>query len=565
MTIKRLILIALTIFAIAKVSLSLIESLGQPQIQSRLELYQTNLLLHAAEWQASSAEVATPQEGTPDLKSARSALIGEKPFKTAQEQYEEARQLAQTTQTKIATQLKEVFSKELATSPGLAPNKPQLQLPPVEDASTTQEPQTQRPTPKQQQQREAQPPLQQSLSQVKQLIDELDLRIGILQAQQGEKKAAIKTWSKFTSRSGNAIKLASNPPDSLVQTAQVLTGLWDEPPRLLPDAESLIQRNLDGWFRYRSLSQLYQLQQRQDALLSLQSQEQEVAQQALLKLAVVGGIPGFCGLLGVLILLFLIAGRLLQGKQSLLAQNSDVSWETPWDWETILQVLLLGFFYIGQVLLPYLILPLLLSLLGLSPDTFSVRMKAFYVLASYLLMSAGGLLVLYLSLKPFLPLPEGWFRFNWRSNWILWGLGGYMVALPLVILVSFLNQKLWQGQGGSNPILPLALEGQDRIALSIFFLTACVAAPVFEEIFFRGFLLPSLTRYMPVWGAIVTSGFLFAIAHLSFSEVLPLATLGIVLGVVYTRSRNLLASMLLHGLWNAGTLLSLFVLGSGSS
>ncbi|HEY9675852.1 MAG TPA: CPBP family glutamic-type intramembrane protease [Waterburya sp.] len=566
MTIKRLILIALTIFAIAKVSLSLIESLGQPQIQSRLELYQTNLLLHAAEWQGPSTEVAAPKAGTPDLKSARNALIGEKPFKTAQEQYEEARQLAQTTQTKIAAQLKELSSKELTTSPELTPAQPQIELPPIEDAPITEEPQTQQPRSEGKPVRgRVQPSLQESLSQTKQLIDELDLRIGILQAQQGQKKAAITTWSKLTRRSANATQLASNPPDALGQTAQVLTGLWDEPPRLLPDAESLIQKNLEGWFRYRSLSQLYQLQQRQDALLSLQTQEQEIAQQAMSKLALVGGIPGLGGLLGVGILLFLIGQRLLQGKQSILAKNSDVSWETPWDWETILQVLLLGFFYIGQVLLPYLIIPLLLGLLGLSPDTFSVRMKAFYVLASYLLMSGGGFLVLYLSLKPFLPLPEGWFRFNWRSNWILWGLGGYLVALPLVILVSFLNQKLWQGQGGSNPILPLALEGQDQIALSIFFLTACVAAPMFEEIFFRGFLLPSLTRYMPVWAAIGSSGLLFAIAHLSLSEVLPLATLGIVLGVVYTRSRNLLASMLLHGLWNAGTLLSLFVLGSGSS
>ena len=80
---------------------------------------------------------------------------------------------------------------------------------------------------------------------------------------------------------------------------------------------------------------------------------------------------------------------------------------------------------------------------------------------------------------------------------------------------------------------------------------------------FRGFLLPSLTRYMPVWGAIVTSSLVFAIAHLSLSEVLPLATLGIVLGIVYTRSRNLLAPMIVHSLWNSGTLLSLVILGSG--
>ena len=93
---------------------------------------------------------------------------------------------------------------------------------------------------------------------------------------------------------------------------------------------------------------------------------------------------------------------------------------------------------------------------------------------------------------------------------------------------------------------------------------ADIAAPVFEEIMFRGFLLPSLTRYLPVSTSIIISGFLFAIAHLSLSEVLPLATLGIILGVVYTRSRNLLAPMLLHSLWNSGTLISLFVLGSGS-
>ncbi|MGB3207873.1 MAG: CPBP family intramembrane glutamic endopeptidase, partial [Crinalium sp.] len=97
------------------------------------------------------------------------------------------------------------------------------------------------------------------------------------------------------------------------------------------------------------------------------------------------------------------------------------------------------------------------------------------------------------------------------------------------------------------------------------FTTAAIAAPLFEEFLFRGFLLPSLTRYFPAWGAIILSSFLFAIAHLSLSEVLPLMTLGIILGVVYTRSRNLLSSILLHSLWNSGTLLSLFILGSGGS
>jgi membrane protease YdiL (CAAX protease family) len=564
MTIKRLILVVLTIIAIAKLSLSLIESLGQPQIQSRLELYQTNLLLHASEWQGKNTKIPISQESAPNLKAARNALIGDEPIKTALEQYQEARESARESQSRIEAQLQKLSQKREVASLEPSPTKPQLQFPPVEDAPVPQEakPPSQR---QQQRQRVQQQQLQESRSQVKQLINELDLRIGILQAQQGGKKAAIATWNKVANPSKGAIASVSVPNGSLVQTAQVLIGLWSDPPRLLPNAESEIQKNLEGWFRYRALTQLYQLQQRQDTLLSLQAREQEMAEQAIIKLALVGGIPGFGGLVGVVLLIVLIAQRLLQGKRSLLALNNDIPWETPWNWEIIWQVFILGFFFIGQVLLPYFILPLSLGLLGLNPVSFTVRMKAFYVLASYLLMASGGLFVLYRSLKPYFPLPDDWFRFQWRSNWIVWGLGGYFVALPLVIVVSLINQKLWQGQGGSNPILPLALEGQDSVALLTFFITACVAAPMFEEIFFRGFLLPSLTRYMPVWGAIVASGLLFAIAHLSFSEVLPLATLGIVLGVVYARSRNLLASMLLHGLWNAGTLLSLFILGSGSN
>ena len=198
---------------------------------------------------------------------------------------------------------------------------------------------------------------------------------------------------------------------------------------------------------------------------------------------------------------------------------------------------------------------------GFNPVGLSIRGKALYVLVSYFLMAGSGLLVLYLSVKPFFPLPEGWFKLT-NKNWFWWGLGGYLTAIPLVFLVSFLNQQIWDGQGGSNPLLMLALESQDKVALFIFFVTASVAAPIFEEIVFRGFLLPSLTRYMPVWGAIILSGVIFAIAHLSLSEILPLATLGILLGFVYTRSRSLLSSIMVHSLWNSGTLFSLFLLGS---
>jgi uncharacterized protein len=61
------------------------------------------------------------------------------------------------------------------------------------------------------------------------------------------------------------------------------------------------------------------------------------------------------------------------------------------------------------------------------------------------------------------------------------------------------------------------------------------------------------------------SGVVFAIAHLSVSDILPLTVLGMMLGYVYLRSGNLLSSMLLHSIWNSGSFIGLLILGGGSS
>ncbi|HLO50066.1 MAG TPA: CPBP family glutamic-type intramembrane protease [Kamptonema sp.] len=518
--VKRLILAILTAGAIALVGLSLLESWNQPQIQSRLELYQTNLLLHAAEWQAENSSSS-------NLTAARTTLIGEEPFKAALKQYQEAQQSAKTS---LDQKLQEVASPE------------------SQQLNTKQ--------------------LQAEIDNLQRLSAELGVRSGLLQVQNGEIDRALETWQDVIKRDSS--KISTN---TSAEISKVLVALWSDPAQLLPKAQPQIQKHLDGWFRYKALSQLYRLQERSEELRSLQASEQIAAQKAIEKLAIVTGIPGVGFLIGIGILVFLGIQWLISFKQSnratpgngpILLRNGNLAWDTPWDGETVWQVLVLGFFFVGQILIPYFLLPLALAAFKLNPGVFDARTKAFYILASYVLLAAGGLSVLYLSIKPFFPLSEGWFRVKLGGNWFLWGLGGYFVALPLVILVSLINQQLWQGKGGSNPILPIALESKDGVALAVFFATASIAAPVFEEIMFRGFLLPSLTRYLPVWGAIAASGFLFAIAHLNVSEVLPLATLGMVLGFVYTRSRNLLAPMLLHSLWNSGTLLSLFVLGSGS-
>ncbi|MFB2839670.1 type II CAAX prenyl endopeptidase Rce1 family protein [Floridanema evergladense] len=507
MTLKRIILGVLTVFLVVFfIGPSLLGSWQQPQIQSRLELYQTNLLLYATEWQGEPGEDA-------NSKSLRDALIGAEPLKNAQKQYQEAREQAET---------------------NLAKAKAQAELLPDETKQ-----------------------LKGTITQLEDFINQVDLRLGILQAKQGERKGAVETWRSEI----QTLEAKSSDSESL-KSAEVLLGLWSTPPQILPNSESIIKKSLDGWFRNQALTKLYYLQQRDEALAQLIAAEQKMAEQAILKLAIVGAVPTIGFLIGVGLLLFLLIQRAIKGKDSLLAQNGNLTFSTPWDGETILQVFVAGFFLM-QILVSILVLPITLKLLNLDPTTFDLRSKALLVFVNYVLVAAAALSVLYVSIKSFLPLPEGWFRFKLLDKWLFWGFGGYLAALPLVILISLINQRIWQGQGGSNPLLSLALETKDLVVLAIFFVTAAIAAPIFEELLFRGFLLPSLTRYLPVWGAIIASSLIFAIAHLSLSEVLPLTTLGMVLGVVYTRSRNLLASIFLHSLWNSGTLISLFILGSG--
>lgn len=90
-----------------------------------------------------------------------------------------------------------------------------------------------------------------------------------------------------------------------------------------------------------------------------------------------------------------------------------------------------------------------------------------------------------------------------------------------------------------------------QVSNAIYFVVVTVCAPVWEEAIFRGFLLPSLTRYMPLTAAIAVSALSFAGAHFSLQRFLPLVLLGVIFGTLLVRTRNLLPCVLLHSLWNA--------------
>lgn len=215
----------------------------------------------------------------------------------------------------------------------------------------------------------------------------------------------------------------------------------------------------------------------------------------------------------------------------------------------VLQVMLLwiaSFWLVGSWIVPF-----LAYTAGFRKETLSYRGQALYSLLTDVAEGVVGIAILHRCLAKFKPLPADWFRFELKGNWQFdVGLGCLM--FPLINHLSQMNLNLL-------PVLQYApvtvssveqsIVARDPVAMVLYAVVVSVCAPIWEEIVFRGFLLPSLTRYMPVWSAVLVSSIAFALAHFNIQRMLPLVFLGMVMGSVFVQSRNLLPSMLLHSLW----------------
>lgn len=222
-----------------------------------------------------------------------------------------------------------------------------------------------------------------------------------------------------------------------------------------------------------------------------------------------------------------------------------------------MQVMLLwviAFWFIGSWMVPF-----AAQIAGFSRESLTFRGQALLSLVTDVTEGVAGIMILHRCLCRFRPLPPDWFRFSLKGTWQLDVILGCLM-FPLVNRLSQFNLNLLPLLP-STPVTISSVEqsilARDPVAMALYAVVVSVCAPVWEEIVFRGFLLPSLTKYMPVWCAILVSSVVFALAHFNVQRMLPLIFLGVVMGVVFTRSRNLLPSMLLHSLWNGFVFLDL--------
>jgi membrane protease YdiL (CAAX protease family) len=85
------------------------------------------------------------------------------------------------------------------------------------------------------------------------------------------------------------------------------------------------------------------------------------------------------------------------------------------------------------------------------------------------------------------------------------------------------------------------------------------AAPIAEELVFRGVILHKTSREIPFLGANILQAMLFGIYHWNIIQGIYAAMIGLLLGWVYHKYKTILAPILLHMLINASSLLTILV------
>lgn len=233
----------------------------------------------------------------------------------------------------------------------------------------------------------------------------------------------------------------------------------------------------------------------------------------------------------------------------------------PWGLNTTITVLavwLLGFWAAA-----YVAVPAVLELLSINPASTVPRIQAFKHLLLDIMQLGVTLLVLKRALQEYKPRQLGLFSISWQP-WrkVLAAVASGALLFPLVDwvhkhMVALLTRAPATGGVGMDGMIT----APDWVAHAMWYFVLTVCAPVWEEAMFRGFLLPSLARYMPIWVAVGASSLVFASVHFTREGFVPLLLLGAVFGASYVKTLNLLPAILLHSFWNVCLLAQILVTG----
>ena len=186
-------------------------------------------------------------------------------------------------------------------------------------------------------------------------------------------------------------------------------------------------------------------------------------------------------------------------------------------------------------------------------DERGVRSFPIWALAAFYLMLVAT--VWYFSVRKY---RAGWHTLGFRAPE-----GRWSFALAALVLLASLT--LFAAYKLATDHLPVTWLRPPDVPTEVFGyglervisgLAIVVAAPLAEELFFRGFVLGGLAPAVGDLRAIVVSSALFAAMHASIGTFIPLFAAGMLLAWLYLRTRSIWPPIAAHSAQNALAMLS---------
>jgi len=169
---------------------------------------------------------------------------------------------------------------------------------------------------------------------------------------------------------------------------------------------------------------------------------------------------------------------------------------------------------------------------------------------------------------------------------ILIGTGFAIIGVLLVVGVTFITEILLEvlfgieiirDVSGATSDVEMIISNSDIFGLILLSVVMILIIGTSEEILFRGFMQKGLTRRLGTWGGLLITALIFAIIHViavillflgspmvllvSFLlSFIPYFAISLLLGLIYYwRNENLIAVIITHGVYDALTIILVFL------
>ncbi len=129
---------------------------------------------------------------------------------------------------------------------------------------------------------------------------------------------------------------------------------------------------------------------------------------------------------------------------------------------------------------------------------------------------------------------------------------GYLLFLGITFIINLIilyTDFRIPGYQIQERVLPLF--GDNLVSLIISGVLIVIVAPIIEEVFFRGFLLRTLSNKMGIFYGSIFAALIFALLHLQPNSIIPIFILGLIINSLVIKSKSIIPAIVFHVFNNA--------------